>query len=42
VRLGAADAAERITPIETMHVEGDDGGALTSAYEIGERARMIV
>jgi 2-octaprenylphenol hydroxylase len=31
--------SERITPIETMHVEGDDGGALNfSAYEIGERA----
>jgi 2-octaprenylphenol hydroxylase len=39
--LGAWQAlpSERITPIETMHVEGDDGGALNfSAYEIGERA----
>ena len=31
--------AERITPIETMKVEGDDGAVLNfSAYEIGERA----
>ena len=31
--------ADRITPIETMRVEGDDGGMLNfSAYEIGERA----
>ena len=39
--LGAwqALAAERIAPIETMHVEGDDRGVLNfSAYEIGERA----
>jgi 2-polyprenylphenol 6-hydroxylase len=39
--LGAwqALAPERITPIETMRVEGDDGGELNfSAYEIGERA----
>jgi len=39
--LGAwqALAAERIAPIETMRVEGDDRGVLNfSAYEIGERA----
>ena len=39
--LGAWQAlpAERITPIETMRVEGDDGGVLNfSAYELGERA----
>jgi 2-octaprenyl-6-methoxyphenol hydroxylase len=31
--------AERIAPIETMRVEGDDRGVLNfSAYEIGERA----
>ena len=40
-RSGAWQALqlERITPIETMHVEGDDRGVLNfSAYEIGERA----
>ncbi len=39
--LGAWQAlpAERITPVETMRVEGDDGAVLNfSAYEIGERA----
>jgi len=39
--LGAWHALppERITPIEKMRVEGDDGGELNfSAYEIGERA----
>ena len=39
--LGAwqALAPERIAPIETMRVEGDDHGVLNfSAYEIGERA----
>jgi len=31
--------AERIVPIETMDVRGDDGGAIEfSAYELGERA----
>ena len=31
--------ADRITPIETMRIEGDDGAVLNfSAYEIGERA----
>ena len=31
--------AERITPVETMRVAGDDGAVLNfSAYEIGERA----
>jgi 2-octaprenylphenol hydroxylase len=31
--------ADRITPVETMRVEGDDGAVLNfSAYEIGERA----
>ena len=31
--------SDRVTPIETMRVEGDDGGVLNfSAYEIGERA----
>ena len=39
--LGAWQALprERIAPIETMRVEGDDGGELNfGAYEIGERA----
>jgi 2-polyprenylphenol 6-hydroxylase len=34
-----AQHCERVTAIESMHVEGDDGGAIDfSAYDLGERA----